>query len=559
MIDMSRMFHKSPGFNQDIGGWDTSSVTDMGGMFAGADAFNQDIGGWDTSSVTHMGSMFGSAVVFNQNIGGWDTSGVTYMGSMFNGADAFDQDLSGLEIQNVTNMWGMLSQSGLSVANYDATLMGWYQQAQTTGVQRNVQLGADELLYSSQAQQARDGLINDYGWTIRGDALWTPGQNRDPNAIADHAVMASNVSVARFDVLANDRDEDGDSLTLTRVSVMDGGHGIARINPDGTLTFIRAAGVRGQVWIAYDVSDGKGGSDTSYLIVNVQEPGGDTVSNRPPTGSVPDQSGTAGTGKLLQLKPLFADADGDTLSFALAGTMPSGFHFNSTAGTLYATDAVAAGSYDFTVQVDDGNGGAVSKGFSWTVSEALGAAPDLKNLSLVTSAQWGGTSGAAELSGTMTLGRSGGTALLAFDGTVRVENGSAIFDGNLFRTTAGASRDMVFDGTFTLDLDSLASSAMTGNSSLSMAGAGKLSPTGFVIENDRVLFDVKADLLGLSSRWGAVNVSSDVALTQNGFSWVAGNASVQFPSASITVPIAAFRLAAMVRAAAMRSRSSPGR
>jgi surface protein len=43
-----------PNFNQDIGSWNVSKVTDMHGMFWNADDFNQDISGWDVSKVTNI-------------------------------------------------------------------------------------------------------------------------------------------------------------------------------------------------------------------------------------------------------------------------------------------------------------------------------------------------------------------------------------------------------------------------------------------------------------------------------------------------------------------------
>lgn len=192
-VSLLGMFESNPAFNQNIGSWDTSAVTQMRYMFddclnfnngGSSDinnwdvsnatnmtsmfnntAFNQDIGSWDTSSVTTMHRMFKDASAFNQDIGSWNTSSVTIMTEMLENADAFNQDISSWDINQVSQFGNfMLLATGLSTTNYDALLVGWDAQAPTyTGA---IHFGGSQYTPGGAAEAARTSLQTTYGWVI---------------------------------------------------------------------------------------------------------------------------------------------------------------------------------------------------------------------------------------------------------------------------------------------------------------------------------------------------------------------------------------------------------
>jgi hypothetical protein len=184
VTDMSAMFADAASFDQSLN-WDTSNVTDMSDMFADAASFDQSLN-WDTSNVTNMTAMFVGATSFNQSLN-WDTSNVTGMSYMFMDAASFNQSLGNWNIRLVRSMEGMLDDTALSVANYDATLIGWENGSQ----QNNVVLGASGLFYSNNAVAARNVLTDCTGvnWQIF-DAGNSDIVSRGSLSIGDQLVKA---------------------------------------------------------------------------------------------------------------------------------------------------------------------------------------------------------------------------------------------------------------------------------------------------------------------------------------------------------------------------------
>lgn len=160
VTDFSRMFYSNDSFNIDIGAWNVSSAESMVEMFANSSAFDKNIGSWDVSEVTNMEKMFEYSSTFNHDIGAWNVSAVENMAGMFNGASSFDQNLGQWEIDSVYFMRDMFSFCGLSIINYDSTLIGWEMSPH----KNNVQFYPSNMEYCL-ADSARTRLIAD-GWVF---------------------------------------------------------------------------------------------------------------------------------------------------------------------------------------------------------------------------------------------------------------------------------------------------------------------------------------------------------------------------------------------------------
>ncbi len=189
---------------------DLSNVFGLNSMFEGANLANPDVSQWNTSHVSFMNSMFAGAITANPNVSSWNTASVTAMSDMFNGATSATPNISQWDISSITtpfSMENMFSGVSLPTSLYDATLANFNSQITANGII----FDGGNSKYCNVA--ARDGLINNHGWTITDgglDANCPVVEDIFSNGFEDVIIFKAAQSQLNYDfseVSINDMDE----------------------------------------------------------------------------------------------------------------------------------------------------------------------------------------------------------------------------------------------------------------------------------------------------------------------------------------------------------------
>ena len=175
------MFSGATSFNQPIGTWNTSAVTNMFGMFENAESFNQPIGSWDTSAVRDIGCMFNGAKAFNQPIGSWNTGGLRDLNFVFNGAKAFNQPIGSWNTANVTSM--VYTFQGASAFNQP--IASW----NTTKVTRMTGMFSYADAFNQPIGNWNTSSVTDMSYMMGAKAFNQPIGNWDTSAVTDMSSM----------------------------------------------------------------------------------------------------------------------------------------------------------------------------------------------------------------------------------------------------------------------------------------------------------------------------------------------------------------------------------
>jgi hypothetical protein len=167
--------------------------------------------------------------------------------------------------------------------------------------------------------------------------------NLTPTAVSDSASTRPGTPVT-VDVLANDYDPEGQTLTVESVGAAS--HGSVALNQDGTLTYTSEAGFTGTDSFSYTINDGYGGITTGTVTISIH--------NEAPTAANQSASTPVDTPIAFNLLSTAADPDGDTLGVLSVGTPANGTVSVDPYGVAtYTPNSGFVGDDSFTYTVTD--------------------------------------------------------------------------------------------------------------------------------------------------------------------------------------------------------------
>ena len=185
--------------------------------------------------------------------------------------------------------------------------------------------------------------------------------NDPPQALDDAAETLEDTPVT-IDVLGNDSDRDGDTLTVVEMAAP--GHGTARLTDAGAVEYTPEPDYHGADRFTYTVGDGSGLTAQAAVEVTV------LPVNDPPQalGVIPDQTLEAGNGPAsLDLSPFFEDRDGDELGYAAVASEPA--VALSLAGATLTLTVARPGAATVTVTAQDPGGLTATQAFMVTTTD----------------------------------------------------------------------------------------------------------------------------------------------------------------------------------------------
>jgi hypothetical protein len=260
--------------------------------------------------------------------------------------------------------------------------------------------------------------------------------NTPPVAVPDVATTTAGNAVTTGNVLSNDTDLDGDTLTVS--SFTQGTSGTVVNNNNGTFTYTPSAGFAGADSFTYTVSDGRGGTSVGTVAVTVSPIVIPPV-NTPPVAT--DETATTNAGNAVTTVDVLAndsDADGDDLSITNFSQGTSGTVTNNGDGTFtYTPNAGFTGSDSFTYTISDGNGG-TDVG---TVAVTVNAANNTTNV--FTGTNGSDTATASSIKDEFDMAGGDDTVIAAFDNLKQQDSIDGGSGSNIFVLTGGTATDSI--------------------------------------------------------------------------------------------------------------------